>query len=89
MKTITPHLWFDKEAKQAADQPARVSLLWMLVSQLGGGVLAVLVLPLLGVIGIGPRWGMLVGALAYAFALLMPIAFALAVWRYRLLSTSA
>ena len=74
-----------QEARTAADGPARVTTLWMLISQMGGGVLAVLVLPLLHVIGIGPRWAMVIGALTYAFALLMPAAFAVGVFRYLVL----
>ena len=54
----------------------RESTLWMLISQLGGGVLSVLILPMLHVIGIGAPWSVLIAALAYAFALLLPIAFA-------------
>lgn len=78
-----------QEAKQAGDEPARLTTFWMLVSQLAGGVLAVLVLPLLHLVGVGAAWGIPIAALTYAFALLFPLTFALAVWRYRMLSTSA
>ena len=78
-----------QEAKKAEDAAARTTTFWMLMSQLAGGVLAVLVLPMLRFVGISGAWAMLVAAFAYAFGLLMPLAFAAAVWRYRMLSTSA
>jgi Na+/melibiose symporter-like transporter len=77
-----------KEAKQDGNEPARVATLRMLISQMGGGLLAVLVLPLLHLIGIGSPWSTAIATLAYAFALLMPLAFAAAV-RGGLLNTSA
>ena len=77
-----------KEAKQRGDEPARVTTMWMLASQLAGGVLAVLVLPLLHFIGIGPVWATIIAGLSYTFALVFPLTFAVAVWRYRMLSTS-
>ncbi len=78
-----------QEAKKASDQPARVSTFWMLISQMAGGVLAVLVLPLLHFIGIGAAWALAIAALTYAFGLLMPLSFAVAVWRYGLLDHGA
>jgi hypothetical protein len=78
-----------QEAKKARDAPARTTTFWMLMSQLAGGVLTVLVLPLLHYAGITGAGAMLIAGLAYAFGLLMPLAFAAAVWRYRMLSTSA
>ena len=77
-----------KEAKQRGDEPARVTTMWMLASQLAGGVLAVLVLPLLHFIGIGAVWATIIAGLSYTFALAFPLTFAVAVWRYRMLSTS-
>lgn len=78
-----------QEARAAADEPARKTTMGMLISQMGGGVLAILVLPLLHVIGIGPAWAMAIGALTYAFALLMPLAFAVGVLRYGALDGGA
>jgi hypothetical protein len=78
-----------QEAKAAADVPARTTTFWMLMSQLAGGVLAVLVLPMLHFAGITRAWATLIALLTYAFGLLMPLAYGIAVWRYRLFSTSA
>jgi hypothetical protein len=66
-----------REAKASSNEPARVTTFWMLMSQMGGGVLAILVLPLLHVIGVGAAWVTLFGALAYLFAIIMPIAYLL------------
>jgi hypothetical protein len=73
-----------REAQSDGRDRERDATQWMLISQLGGGVLAVLVLPMLHLIGIGPPWSLVIAALSYAFALLLPIAFL----RYEL-STSA
>jgi hypothetical protein len=78
-----------REAKQEGREAARVTAGWMLISQLAGGLLAILVLPLLHYVGVTILWQHVVSALLYGSALLMPGAFALAVWRYDMLSTSA
>lgn len=64
---------------------ARVTTFWMLMSQIAGGVLTILVIPLLR-FGV-PRepWVTIGAALFLAFSLLMPIAFAAGVWRYGVL----
>ncbi len=77
-----------QEAKKAGDEAARFATLWMVVSQLAGGVLAVLVLPLLHFVGISTAVATVVAAFTYLFALLMPLTFAAAVWRDGVLSTS-
>jgi hypothetical protein len=77
-----------REAKTRADEPARATTLWMLISQLAGGVLAVLILPMLHLIGIGAPWSTAIAACAYGFSLLMPLTFAAAVWKYRLLDVN-
>jgi hypothetical protein len=64
-----------REAQAGGRGRERDATKWMLISQLGGGVLAVLVLPMLHLIGIGPPWSLVIAALSYAFALLLPIAF--------------
>jgi len=74
-----------QEAKRSGDAAARGATLWMLMSQMGGGVLSVLVLPLLHLAGVGAPWSLLIAALAYAFALLLPAAYL----RYATVSTSA
>jgi len=65
-----------REATTDRRERDRSATLWMLVSQLGGGVLAILVLPLLHFVGVGTPWSVAIAALSYAFALLLPIAFA-------------
>jgi hypothetical protein len=64
-----------KEAKQAQNEPARVATFWMLISQLGGGVLAILVLPLLHLAGVPAILSTVFAGFAYAFAMILPIAF--------------
>lgn len=65
-----------REARSDGRERDRSATLWMLISQLGGGVLAILVLPMLHQVGIGPPWSVAIAALSYAFALLLPLAFA-------------
>jgi hypothetical protein len=77
-----------KEAKNTADERARSATFWMLLSQMGGGVLSVLVLPMLHLIGVAALWGTAIAALAYGFTLLFPAAFAWAVFKGAALSTS-
>jgi hypothetical protein len=77
-----------QEARARGDGAARVTTFWMLMSQMAGGVLAVLVLPLLHVIGVGRPWGTILAVLTYAFGLLMPVAFAAAVWKYGILESA-
>ena len=64
-----------KEAKETSNEPARKTTFWMLISQLAGGVLAILVLPLLRLAGVPPLWSTIFAGFAYAFALIMPYAF--------------
>jgi hypothetical protein len=65
-----------REARDSGRERDRSATLWMLVSQLGGGVLAILVLPMLHLVGIGPPWSVAIAVLSYLFALLLPVAFA-------------
>lgn len=72
-------------AKRYGIEPARITTFWILISQLAGGVLTILVIPLLDLaLGHG-WWTTATAALLFAFAMLMPIAFAAGVWRYRVL----
>ena len=64
-----------REAKEADNEPARRTTFWMLISQLAGGVLAVVVLPLLHLIGVPWALAAVFAGLAYVFALILPIAF--------------
>jgi hypothetical protein len=77
-----------QEAKARNLPAARRVTMWMLVSQLGGGVLTILVIPLLRLVAPTGPWVTIAAALLFGFSLLMPIAFAAAVWRFRLLESS-
>ena len=66
---------------------ARRTTMWMLVSQMAGGVLTILIIPLLRLVAPRGPWVTMAAALLFACGLLMPVAFALAVWRYRMLDT--
>jgi membrane protein YdbS with pleckstrin-like domain len=52
---------------------------------MAGGVLAILIVPLLRLVAPTGAWVTIAAALLFAFGLLMPIAFAAAVWKYRVL----
>ena len=70
-----------QEAK-ARDLPAaRRTTLWMLVSQLGGGVLTILIIPLLRLVAPAGPWVTIASALLFGCSLLMPLAFAIGVWK--------
>jgi hypothetical protein len=69
---------------QGLDDARRVTF-WMLVSQMAGGVLTILIIPLLHLVAPRGPWVTIAATLLYACGLLMPIAFAAAVWRFRLL----
>jgi hypothetical protein len=72
-------------AKSAGVQSARDTTYWILISQLAGGVLTILIIPLLRFVApTGPRVT-IAAVLLYVFGLLMPIAFAAGVWKYRVL----
>lgn len=72
-------------AKRHGIDSARVTTFWILISQLAGGVLTILIIPLLDLaIGHG-WWTTMAAALLLAFAMLMPIAFAAGIWSYRVL----
>jgi hypothetical protein len=72
-------------AKHAAIASARVTTLWMLISQLAGGVLTILVVPFLHLVAPPGPWVTIAAALLFACGLLMPIAFGVGVWRFRVL----
>ena len=75
-----------QEAKADGRNAARVTTLAMLVSQLAGGVLTILVVPLLNLVGPSGPWVTIAAALLFGFGVLMPLAFAIGVWKYRLLA---
>jgi hypothetical protein len=66
-------------------EAARTSLLGILVSQLAGGILSILVIPLLHLVLREGSLLTITSALLLIFGLLMPIAFWLAVWYYQAL----
>ena len=63
-------------------EAGRTSLLGILVSQLAGGILSILVIPLLHLVLREGSLLTITSALLLIFGLLMPIAFWLAVWYY-------
>lgn len=72
-------------ARAAGFEQARRPLLGILVSQLAGGVLAILIIPLLHFVAPTGVLVTVASALLFGFGLLMPIAFAAGVWRFRVL----
>ena len=74
-----------RAAKAAGIHPAQVTTLWILISQMAGGVLTILIIPLLHLVAPTGPWATIAGALLFAFGLLMPLAFAAGVWRYHVL----
>jgi hypothetical protein len=77
-----------REAKTAGLVAARITTGWILISQLAGGVLGIVVMPLLHMLRLPGLWLNAVSALFYASALLMPLAFAAGIWKYRVLEVS-
>ncbi len=67
-------------------EAARASLLAILVSQLGGGILSILVIPLLHLVLPEGSWLTIASGLLLVFGLLMPLAFWAAVWHYDVLA---
>jgi hypothetical protein len=72
-------------ARAAGVEPARISVFWILISQMAGGVLTILIIPLLHLIAPTGPWATLAAVLLFGFGLLMPLAFAAGVWKYRVL----
>jgi hypothetical protein len=72
-------------ARAAGVERARVPTFWILISQMAGGVLTILIIPLLHLIAPSGPWVTIAAVLLFAFGLLMPLAFAAGVWKYRVL----
>ena len=73
-------------AKARRQESARITTFWILISQMAGGVLTILIVPLLHfVVPTGP-WVTIAAVLLFAFGLLMPLTFAAAVWNYGVLN---
>jgi len=67
-------------------EAARVSTLGVFVSQLAGGILAVLVAPLVHIIVPSGPWAPILAGAMFGFGILMPLAFAAGVWKYGVLT---
>ncbi len=74
-----------QDAKKERRDGARVTTLTILISQLAGGVLTILVVPLLHLAAPTGPWVTIAATLLFGFGLLFPIAFAIGVWKYRLI----
>lgn len=75
-----------QEAKREGRDGARAITLTILISQLAGGVLTILIVPLLHLVApVGPLVT-IAAVMLFGFGLLFPIAFAIGAWKYRLLA---
>ncbi len=72
-------------AKAGDVEAARVTTFWILISQMAGGVLTILIIPLLHLVAPTGPWVGIAATLLFAVGLLMPLAFAAGIWRYRIL----
>ena len=68
-------------ARATSAHAARVTTFWMLISQMGGGVLTILIIPLLRIVAPTGPWVTIAAALLFAFSLLMPLAFGVGVFK--------
>lgn len=68
-------------ARKHGIEAARVTTLLMLISQLGGGVLTILIIPLLRLLSPTGPIVTLAAVLLFACSMLMPVAFAYGVWK--------
>jgi hypothetical protein len=75
-----------RTAKAAGADAARITTLWILISQMAGGVLTILIIPLLHLVAPTGPWVTIAAVLLFAFGLLMPLAFAAGVWKFRVLA---
>lgn len=78
-----------QEAGQPDLQPARVPVAMILLGQIAGGALALVFAPALTVIAPNSLALSVLTVVMWAFGLLTPIAFGLAVWKYGVLSINA
>ena len=68
-------------ARKHQIESARMTTLLMLISQLGGGVLTILIVPLVRLAAPAGPWVTMAASALFAFAILMPVAFAYGVWK--------
>lgn len=73
-----------REAKEGETRPARIPLLWLLVSQIAGGTIALIFAPVLAVVAPTPAVQTTLKVVVAVFGIMTPVAFALAVWTYGL-----
>ena len=73
-------------ARMRGIESARRTTQWMLISQMGGGVLTILIIPLLRLAAPNGPWVTVASGLFLGCALLMPLAFAWGVWRLGVLN---
>jgi hypothetical protein len=76
-------------AKAENVRSARLTTFWMLVSQLAGGVLTILIIPLLRLVAPRGPWVTLAAAVLFGVGLLMPLAFAAGIWKLGVLDLDA
>ena len=74
-----------QKAKKDGRVGARRTTLLILVSQLAGGVLTILIVPLLQLVAPTGPLVTIAAVLLFGFGMLLPIAFAIGVWKYRLI----
>jgi hypothetical protein len=77
-----------QEARRDGRDGARVTTLAILISQLAGGVLTILIVPLLHLIAPTGPVVTIAAAMLFGFGLLFPIAFAMGVWKYQLIGST-
>ncbi len=70
-----------REARSPADRPLRRPLLWLLVSQIAGGTIALIFAPVLATIAPGYTARMALTLVSWVFGLMTPVAFALGMAR--------
>jgi len=76
-------------AKAENIRSARLTTFWMLVSQLAGGVLTILIIPLLRLVAPRGPWVTIAAAALFGVGLLMPLAFAAGIWKLGVLDLDA
>jgi len=74
-----------QEAKREHRDGARVTTLTILISQLAGGVLTILIVPLLHLVAPASAWVTGAATMLFGVGLLFPVGFAVGVWKYRLI----
>lgn len=70
-----------RESKQGETAGARTPLLWLLVSQIAGGTIALIFAPVLAVVAPTPVVQTALKIVVAAFGIMTPAAFAVAVWK--------